>query len=169
MHPVIGDEAAAQLREEYLRMRSQGAKAAVGNVVTATPRQLESMIRLSEALAKMLMTKDASGNIRMKRVWRNLLEDVKEAARLINVATQRVVVERVVKGRRRRIRGRVLSTCRTYSGVEREAPSLSQTNITTNTMYFCDPVSNKHTMELKIKATPPILILRRYQSCWQRP
>ena len=157
MHPVIGDEAAAQLREEYLRMRSQGAKAAVGNVVTATPRQLESMIRLSEALAKMRLASEVT------------VEDVKEAARLINVATQRVVVERVVKGRRRRIRGRVLSTCRAYSGVEREAPSLSQTNITTNTMYFCDPVSNKHTMELKIKATPPILILRRYQSCWQRP
>ena len=144
MHPVIGDEAAAQLREEYLRMRSQGAKAAVGNVVTATPRQLESMIRLSEALAKMRLASEVT------------VEDVKEAARLINVATQRVVVERVVKGRRRRIRGRVLSTCRTYSGVEREAPSLSQTNITTNTMYFCDPVSNKHTMELKIKATPPM-------------
>ena len=153
MHPVIGDEAAAQLREEYLRMRSQGAKAAVGNVVTATPRQLESMIRLSEALAKMRLASEVT------------VEDVKEAARLINVATQRVVVERVVKSRRRRIRGRVLSTCRTYSVVEREAPSLSQTN----TMYFCDPVSNKHPMELKIKATPPILILRRYQSCWQRP
>ena len=157
MHPVIGDEAAAQLREEYLRMRSQGAKAAVGNVVTATPRQLESMIRLSEALAKMRLASEVT------------VEDVKEAARLINVATQRVVVEGGIKGRRRRIRGRVLSTCRTYSGVEREASSLSQTNITTNTMYFCDPVSNKHTMELKIKATPPILILRRYQSCWQRP
>ena len=153
MHPVIGDEAAAQLREEYLRMRSQGAKAAVGNVVTATPRQLESMIRLSEALAKMRLASEVT------------VEDVKEAARLINVATQRVVVEGGIKGRRRRIRGRVLSTCRAYSGVEREAPSLSQTN----TMYFCDPVSNKHPMELKIKATPPILILRRYQSCWQRP
>ena len=153
MHPVIGDEAAAQLREEYLRMRSQGAKAAVGNVVTATPRQLESMIRLSEALAKMRLASEVT------------VEDVKEAARLINVATQRVVVEGGIKGRRRRIRGRVLLTCRTYSVVEREAPSLSQTN----TMYFCDPVSNKHPMELKIKATPPILILRRYQSCWQRP
>ena len=157
MHPVIGDEAAAQLREEYLRMRSQGAKAAVGNVVTATPRQLESMIRLSEALAKMRLASEVT------------VEDVKEAARLINVATQRVVVEGGIKGRRRRIRGRVLLTCRTYSGVEREAPSLSSITTSNKTMYFCDPVSNKHPMELKIKATPPILILRRYQSCWQRP
>ena len=34
-------------------MRSQGAKASASSVITATPRQLESLIRLSEALAKM--------------------------------------------------------------------------------------------------------------------
>lgn len=78
MKPTIGDDAAVQLREEYLRMRSQGAKAAMANVVTATPRQLESMIRLSEALAKMRLSNTVT------------VEDVKEAARLINVATQRV-------------------------------------------------------------------------------
>ena len=78
MKPVIGDEAAMQLREEYLQMRSQGAKAAMANVVTATPRQLESMSRLSEALAKMRLASTVT------------VEDVKEAARLINVATQRV-------------------------------------------------------------------------------
>ena len=78
MKPMIGDEAAMQLREEYLQMRSQGVKAAMANVVTATPRQLESMIRLSEALAKMRLAPTVT------------VEDVKEAARLINVATQRV-------------------------------------------------------------------------------
>lgn len=78
MKPVIGEEAAVQLREEYLQMRAQGAKAAMANVVTATPRQLESMIRLSEALAKMRLASTVT------------VEDVKEAARLINVATQRV-------------------------------------------------------------------------------
>ena len=62
MKPVIGDEAAMQLREEYLQMRSQGAKAAMENVVTATPRLASTVT----------------------------VEDVKEAARLINVATQRV-------------------------------------------------------------------------------
>ena len=59
-------------------MRAQGAKATAGNVITATPRQLESMIRLSESLAKMRLDSE----VRVK--------DVKEAARLINVATQRV-------------------------------------------------------------------------------
>ena len=59
-------------------MRSQGDKASASSVITATPRQLESLIRLSEALAKM----------RLDPVVK--VEDVKEAARLINVATQRV-------------------------------------------------------------------------------
>lgn len=66
-----------------MQMRSQGAKAAAGNVITATPRQLESMIRISEALAKMRLDSEVK------------VEDVKEAARLINVATQRVGTERV--------------------------------------------------------------------------
>ena len=70
--------AANQLQEEYVKMRSQGAKSTATSVVTATPRQLESLIRLSEALAKMKFAEEVS------------IEDVKEAARLINVATQRV-------------------------------------------------------------------------------
>ena len=76
---MIGDLAANQLQEEYVKMRSQGAKSTATSVVTATPRQLESLIRLSEALAKMKFAEEVS------------VEDVKEAARLINVATQRVV------------------------------------------------------------------------------
>lgn len=76
--PRISEEAATQLEEEYVKMRAQGAKAVASNVITATPRQLESMIRLAEALAKMRL--DAKVKV----------EDVKEAARLMSVATQRV-------------------------------------------------------------------------------
>ena len=43
--PRISEEAATQLEEEYVKMRAQGAKAVASNVITATPRQLESMIR----------------------------------------------------------------------------------------------------------------------------
>ena len=67
-------------------MRSQGAKSSASNVVTATHRQLESLIRLSEALAKMKLAEAVT------------VEDVKEAARLINVATQRVGNERRNEG-----------------------------------------------------------------------
>jgi len=41
------------LVQEYHRMRSQGNSA---KTITATPRQLESLIRISEALAKMRLS-----------------------------------------------------------------------------------------------------------------
>ena len=50
-------------------------------VVSATPRQLESLIRLSEALAK----------IRFSQIVET--KDVKEAIRLMNVATQRAATD----------------------------------------------------------------------------
>jgi DNA replication licensing factor MCM4 len=51
------------------------------NVITATPRQLESLIRISEALAKMRLS-----NIVEKK-------DVSEALRLIKVATQQAAID----------------------------------------------------------------------------
>lgn len=50
-----------------------------GKTITATPRQLESIIRISEALAKMRFSE--------------LVEpkDVEEAVRLLNVSTQKVL------------------------------------------------------------------------------
>lgn len=46
------------------------------NVITSTPRQLESIIRLSESLAKMRFSSEVTEN------------DVEEAVRLIKVATR---------------------------------------------------------------------------------
>ena len=48
--PKIPDETVKELVAAYSSMRDAGASK---NTITATPRQLESMIRLSEALAKM--------------------------------------------------------------------------------------------------------------------
>jgi DNA replication licensing factor MCM4 len=51
------------------------------NIITATPRQLESMIRISEALAKMRLSENVER------------EDVEEAVRLIKVATQQAATD----------------------------------------------------------------------------
>ena len=56
---------------EYVKMRSLGNSS---KTITATPRQLESMIRISEALAKMRLSENVE-----KR-------DVDEAVRLIQHA-----------------------------------------------------------------------------------
>ena len=61
------------LVREYQKMRSMGNSA---KTVTATPRQLESLIRIAESLAKMRLSNKVETN------------DIEEAVRLINVALQ---------------------------------------------------------------------------------
>jgi len=75
IHPEISDEASAALVAAYVSMRRVGHTESK-KIITATPRQLESLIRLSEALARM----------KFKRFVGK--EEVDEAVRLMNVATQ---------------------------------------------------------------------------------
>lgn len=73
IHPQLSDEATEQLLNSYLEMRSSGNGS---RTIAATPRQLESLIRLSESLAKMQYR---------DKVTR---ADAREAVRLWQVATQ---------------------------------------------------------------------------------
>lgn len=73
IQPIIPDEMVDVLVQEYHRMRSQGNSA---KTITATPRQLESLIRISEALAKMRLSN------KVEQV------DIEEATRLIKTAMQ---------------------------------------------------------------------------------
>lgn len=50
INPVITEDAALALREAYVKMREIGSRR---GQITAYPRQLESLIRLSEAHARM--------------------------------------------------------------------------------------------------------------------
>lgn len=52
IHPKINDEAAAALTQGYVTMRRFGSVAG-RKVISATTRQLESLIRVSESLARM--------------------------------------------------------------------------------------------------------------------
>jgi DNA replication licensing factor MCM4 len=79
INPLLSNEATEQLLASYLELRNPpggGAGTNGGRTISATPRQLESLIRTSEALAKMrfspVVTRD----------------DAKEALRLLRVATQ---------------------------------------------------------------------------------
>ena len=74
--PEMSDEAATYLIDAYLEMRNPPGGTGGTRTISATARQLESLIRLSEALAKMryspLVTRP----------------DAQEAVRLMKVATQ---------------------------------------------------------------------------------
>ncbi|OLN88626.1 DNA replication licensing factor mcm4 [Colletotrichum chlorophyti] len=75
IQPTIAPDAAQELVDQYLEMRKLGQDVrAAEKRITATTRQLESMIRLSEAHAKMRLSETV------------VREDVKEAARLIRSA-----------------------------------------------------------------------------------
>ncbi|XAR72782.1 DNA helicase [Bertholletia excelsa] len=77
IHPQLSDEAAEELTRGYVEMRRRGNfPGSSKKVITATPRQIESLIRLSEALAR----------IRFSELVEK--RDVMEAFRLLEVALQ---------------------------------------------------------------------------------
>jgi len=78
VHPVITDEAASALKKNYIDLRNEGS---AKNVIIATPRILESMIRISESLARMQLREEVTS------------KDVEEALRLIKEATYAAAVD----------------------------------------------------------------------------
>jgi DNA replication licensing factor MCM4 len=77
-HPLLSDEAAEALVRKYTQMRRLGAS---NRTVSATPRQLESLVRLSEALARMRLSSDVD------------VRDVNEASRLLSSAMQTAAID----------------------------------------------------------------------------
>lgn len=73
IRPLISDEAARELVSGYVGMRRGSGNR---KVVTATPRQLDGLVRLSESIAKMRFSRTVDAN------------DVQEAMRLMKNATQ---------------------------------------------------------------------------------
>jgi DNA replication licensing factor MCM4 len=80
VHPVLTDVATDMLVDAYVDMRRIGQNAS-RKVVTATPRLLESMIRLAEAVARMRLSETVDA------------EDVQEAQRLISVSSLAAAVD----------------------------------------------------------------------------
>jgi DNA replication licensing factor MCM4 len=78
--PKISDNIVHKLTQLYVEMRQSGNKK---NTISATPRQLESLIRLSEARAKLRFSEYVEA------------EDVDEALRLIKSATQQSATDPV--------------------------------------------------------------------------
>ncbi|PKA59683.1 Protein PROLIFERA [Apostasia shenzhenica] len=77
IHPILSDEAAEELTRGYVEMRKRGnSPGSSKKVITATARQIESLIRLSEALARMRFSETVE------------VRDVQEAFRLLEVAMQ---------------------------------------------------------------------------------
>jgi len=77
-HPVLTDASLERLIKEYMELRNMGHST---NVITCTPRVLESFIRISESLAKMELREEVTP------------EDVEEAVRLVKAATYQAATD----------------------------------------------------------------------------
>jgi DNA replication licensing factor MCM4 len=78
LKPKMTEEVTKVLVESYIKMRDQGGSR---KTVSATPRQLESIIRLSEARAKLRFSQFVE------------IDDVEEALRLVKVAIQQAATD----------------------------------------------------------------------------
>jgi len=78
VHPRLTDEASQELVSAYVEMRRAGAGR---KTISATPRQLESLIRLAEAHARLHLRGAVN------------TDDVGEAVRLMRVATQQAATD----------------------------------------------------------------------------
>ena len=81
VHPELSDTAAKALVDGYVDMRRLGGGVMGKKTISATPRQLESLIRLSEALARMRLGSTVE------------TDDVEEALRLMKVAMQQAATD----------------------------------------------------------------------------
>ena len=119
-HPKISDEAKELLVSGYVAMRSQGF-AGGKKTVAATPRQLESLIRTSEALARMKLQDTVTA------------AEVSEALRLVKCALQQAAtdpatgtldMDLITTGRSSASRGAVRQLAADIQNVLREAPDI---------------------------------------------
>jgi DNA replication licensing factor MCM4 len=82
VHPKLTASASSALVDAYVAMRALGADVrATEKRITATTRQLESLIRLSEAHAKMRLSEEVSAG------------DVAEAVRLVKAALKQAATD----------------------------------------------------------------------------
>jgi replicative DNA helicase Mcm len=94
VRPKLSDEAIEEIKSYYLKMRSKGGREE-GGAIPISPRQLEAIVRLAEAaakirLAKKVMKKDARRAI-------NLLETCLSAVG-IDPETGEIDIDRITSG-----------------------------------------------------------------------
>ncbi len=110
INPVLSDEAMERLREFYVSMRRASLEGGEGSAISITPRQLESLIRLAEARARMhlrnvVTAEDAEAVITLMK---RSLEQVG-----IDMETGRIDIDLIMTGKPKSLRDRldrVLST-----------------------------------------------------------
>jgi replicative DNA helicase Mcm len=119
--PVLTQEAIIELRDFYLKMRSKGSAEAA---VAITPRQLEALVRISEARARAFLrdrvtVEDAKSAIRIMTVS---LTDVG-----VDVKTGAMDIDVIMTGKPRSLRDSFQRVIETVAELERETGTVEET------------------------------------------
>jgi len=119
--PVLSPEAVNELRDFYLKMRSKGGAEAA---VAITPRQLEALVRISEARARAFLrdvvtVEDAKSAIRIMTVS---LSDVG-----VDVKTGAMDIDVIMTGKPRSLRDSFQRVIETVAEMERETGTVEET------------------------------------------
>ena len=119
--PVLSPEAVTELRDFYLKMRSKGGEEAA---VAITPRQLEALVRISEARARAFLrdtvtVEDAKSAIRIMTVS---LSDVG-----VDVKTGAMDIDVIMTGKPRSLRDSFQRVIETVAEMERETGTVEET------------------------------------------
>ncbi|MBM3229766.1 minichromosome maintenance protein MCM, partial [Candidatus Parvarchaeota archaeon] len=83
IYPILTNEAADKIRDFYVRLRSESASK--GGAVPITARQIEGLIRMSEASAKIRLSDRVE------------IEDAERAIRLVNYVLESVYMDKTTK------------------------------------------------------------------------
>ena len=119
--PVLSPEAVLELRDFYLKMRSKGGAEAA---VAITPRQLEALVRISEARARAFLRE------------RVTIEDAKSAIRImtvslsdvgVDVKTGAMDIDVIMTGKPRSLRDSFQRVIETVAELERETGTVEET------------------------------------------
>lgn len=118
--PVLSQDAVTELRDFYLKMRSKGGTEAA---VAITPRQLEALVRISEARARAFLRdrvtiEDAKSAIRIMTVS---LSDVG-----VDVKTGAMDIDVIMTGKPRSLRDSFQRVIETVAELERETGTVEE-------------------------------------------
>lgn len=119
VNPVLTSEAIERLKDFYLAMRS--ASEAEGSPVAITARQLESLVRISEAGARAALRKEilAEDAERAIAIMRRSLEEVG-----IDVSSHKFDIDIIMTGKPKSVRDKLQAVLSTLVEMERETGGL---------------------------------------------
>jgi replicative DNA helicase Mcm len=125
LEPVLVDETIKKLKEFYLKMRSLSL-ASPGSPIAITPRQLEALVRLSEARAKTflrneVLPEDASAVITLMTVS---LQDVG-----MDTSTGKIDIDVIMTGKSKSLRDSMQLIRTTLSDLEGEGDAVEEAKL----------------------------------------